>query len=290
MANPVVVLDDTLYDIADAIRSKTGGTADMTPSEMPTQIASIPSGGSVGIPKGVNAQGVFGPVTEETVFSLPEDAKDVAQYTFYYAFYGSTGIKKLDAHSLTKVSTPYTFARSCQNASNLEEIDFSNLDEISIGGQYAFQYAFNACPKLSKIDFPKLKNVRGQYCFSNAFFRCTNLVKAEFPILETISGVQSMGAVFINCSSLSSVNFNSLTNVTGSYAFSTAFSNCTSLKELRFPSLSSIGTSYTNQFSNMLSGVTGCTVHFPSSIQSTIQGMSGYPNFGGTNTTVLFDL
>ena len=47
MANPVVVLDDTLYDIADAIRAKTGGSADMTPGQMPTEIASIPSGGGI---------------------------------------------------------------------------------------------------------------------------------------------------------------------------------------------------------------------------------------------------
>lgn len=49
MANPVVVLDDTLYDIADAIRAKTGGSADMTPGQMPTEIASIPSGGGIGL-------------------------------------------------------------------------------------------------------------------------------------------------------------------------------------------------------------------------------------------------
>lgn len=48
--------------------------------------------------------------------------------------------------------------------------------------------------------------------------------------------------------------------------------------------------SRTNQFSNMLYGVRGCTVHFPASTQTKIETMSGYPNFGGTNTTVLFDL
>ena len=36
---------DTLSDIADAIRAKTGGSNSMTPLEMPTEIASIPSGG-----------------------------------------------------------------------------------------------------------------------------------------------------------------------------------------------------------------------------------------------------
>ena len=41
----------------------------------------------------------------------------------------------------------------------------------------------------------------------------------------------------------------------------------------------------------MLDGVTGCTVHFPSNIQSVIGSWASVTSgFGGTNTTVLFDL
>jgi hypothetical protein len=41
----------------------------------------------------------------------------------------------------------------------------------------------------------------------------------------------------------------------------------------------------------MLQGVTGCTVHFPSNLQSVIGSWSDVTaRFGGTNTTVLFDL
>ena len=41
----------------------------------------------------------------------------------------------------------------------------------------------------------------------------------------------------------------------------------------------------------MLQGVSGCTVHFPSNLQSVIGSWSDVTNgFGGTNTTVLFDL
>lgn len=41
----MLIQSGTLDDIADAIRAKTGGSASMTPLQMPTQIASIPSGG-----------------------------------------------------------------------------------------------------------------------------------------------------------------------------------------------------------------------------------------------------
>ena len=41
----------------------------------------------------------------------------------------------------------------------------------------------------------------------------------------------------------------------------------------------------------MLRGVTGCTVHFPSNLEAVIGSWSDVTNgFGGTNTTVLFDL
>jgi hypothetical protein len=71
-----------------------------------------------------------------------------------------------------------------------------------------------------------------------------------------------------------------------------AFQGCTKLKTLSFPALTSNSFgSYTNQFNNMLSGVTGCKVHFPSNLQSVIGSWSSVTSgFTGTNTTVLFDL
>lgn len=285
-------LSTNISNAYNAVETK-GGTIPTNKNmvNLPSAIESISAGGSfVGIPKCVNTRGVYGPVTEETVFSLPEDAKDVDTYTFWYAFYSSTGIKKFDAHSVEKISYGYAFARCCQNASNLEEIDFSNLERIYMNANYAFQNAFASCTKLTEVSFPKLTSIDTQQAFSYAFSLCSNLTKAEFPLLQTVTGTQGLGYAFQNCSKLTNVNFDSLSTITGNSVLYYAFRSCTSLKELRFPSLSNIGTSYTNQFSNMLSGVTGCTIHFPSSIQSNIQGMSGYPNFGGTNTTVLFDL
>lgn len=41
----LLIQSGTLDDIADAIRAKTGSVASMTPLQMPTEIASIPSGG-----------------------------------------------------------------------------------------------------------------------------------------------------------------------------------------------------------------------------------------------------
>ena len=86
-------------------------------------------------------------------------------------------------------------------------------------------------------------------------------------------------------------SFPKLNNIKASNAFQYAFYG-TRLTTLSFPALTSDSfTGFTNQFNNMLYGVNGCTVHFPSSIQSTIGSWSDVTNgFGGTNTTVLFDL
>lgn len=45
-----IIQDGTLTDIADAIRAKTGKSATMTPLEMPTEIASIETGGGGSLP------------------------------------------------------------------------------------------------------------------------------------------------------------------------------------------------------------------------------------------------
>ena len=70
------------------------------------------------------------------------------------------------------------------------------------------------------------------------------------------------------------------------------FYNCTSLENVYFYALdtTSFGSGQ-GTFYNMLVGVTGCTVHFPKRIQSTISSWSDVINgFGGTNTVVLYDI
>lgn len=264
MANtPVVVLDDTMTNIANAIRSKTGGSATMTPGQMPAQIMSIPSsGGGIGVPREISVNGVFQMPSGSFAFSLPSTVTDVGAHVLQYAFY--------DCASLTSVN-------------------FSSLTTVS--GNNAFSNAFFRCTGLTSLSFPSLTTVSSNYAFSNACFGCT-FALVDFSSLVTVSGINAFGSAFQSCNNLTSVNFSSLTTVSGSSAFSSAFKDCTGLTSLSFPALttSSFG-SNTNQFDGMLSGVTGCTVHFPAAIQSTIGNWASVQNgFGGTNTTVLFDL
>ena len=82
-------------------------------------------------------------------------------------------------------------------------------------------------------------------------------------------------------------NFYKLREV-GNYSFYVTFRNCPSLSELSFNSLQ---TATETSFNNMLLNNSNVTVHFPSNLQSTMSSWSDVlAGFGGTNTTILFDL
>lgn len=141
---------------------------------------------------------------------------------------------------------------------------FSLPSNVTDVGKNALAYAFYSCPSLTSVDLSSLTKVSGEDAFYEAFY---------------------------NCTALTSVEFSSLTTVSGYHALSNTFSRCNSLTSLSFPALTVSGLQYgSSQFDNMLYGVTGCTVHFPAAVKAKIEAMYEYPNFGGTNTTVLFDL
>ena len=233
MANtPVVVLDDTLTNIANAIRGKNGSSDKYKPGQMADAIDNISAGGT-GIPREV-IDGVY-KIPEVTSFSLPSNATNV--------------------------------------------------------GKYALAYAFYSCPSLTSVDLSSLTKVSGEDAFYEAFYNCKSLTSVDLSSLTTLSGRNALASAFDVCTALTSVDFISLTTVSGYHALYNTFSRCNSLTSLSFPALTVSGLQYgSSQFDNMLYGVTGCTVHFPAAVQAKIEATSGYPNFGGTNTTVLFDL
>ena len=124
------------------------------------------------------------------------------------------------------------------------------------------------------------------------FISCTGLVSVDMSSLSSVLGTQGCTEMFRDCTSLTSVGLDALSVLTGSQCCTNMFQSCTSLTTLSFPALTSTSFgSNTNQFNNMLYYVTGCTVHFPSNLSSVIGSWgSVIAGFGGTNTTVLFDL
>ena len=302
-----------------AVSSK-GGTLPQTQdlNNLPTAINSISGGSFIGIPREVTESGVYSLPQTDYVFTLPANVEALGNYAFYYGFYYQSHLTEavFDCNEIhaqafqnafnyctnlvtfrctATVAMGYScFATAFKYCSSFKNFLMPNLKKVGNG----FTQAFEGVTSIEQFELPSLEEITGGYTFSNAFSGCTHLTTVSFPKLKQIKSSSSSDSnQFINCfngcTSLVNVNFNSLEEMPQQKIFSTTFKGCTSLATLSFPALksTSFGNNYTNQFNNMLQNVTGCTVHFPSNLQSVIGSWADVTaGFGGTNTTVLFDL
>ena len=249
-------------------------------------------------------------------FKTPNNITNLGERVFYYTFNNDKYVRTADFNKVVRITgqyaTSYMFMSSSiksasfgslkeisgsngayymfGSCSSLTSVDLSSLTTIS--GSSGANYMFNNCSKLTSIDLSSLTTISGSDGTKYMFSGCSGITSVDLSSLTTISGSSGASYMFNGCSGLTSVNFSSLSAIKASAVFQYTFKDCKALTELRFPALTtdSFGTSYVNQFNNMLPGVTGCTIHFPASIQAKVEKMTGYPNFGGTNTVVLFDL
>lgn len=216
----------------------------------------------------VIVQGGGGPVeTPRIVFKLADDITTVSQNKVFYALFFEKDYFSFD-------------------------VDLNNLETIS--GRESFAQFMNSCPN-SKVKANNIRTISGDNAMSGAFWQYdkqTVEIDFDFSKLETVSGKNALADAFGYCYLKNpEVHFTNLHNLTGSGALGMCFGS-TNVSDIYFDSLTtqSFG-SYTNQFSVMLFLVEGCTVHFPSNLESVIGEWSDVlSGFGGTNTTVLFDL
>ena len=169
---------------------------------------------------------------------------------------------------------------------NLRVVSFEKLREIEDNGLYS---GCTRCPNLSTIDFSSLETV-GEMGLGECFYNSGLSGVVSFPKLKSAGFGAFVMSFNGNVNTITRVNFKMLDDV-GESAFYQCFKNNTSLQDIYFNSLKSTSFATTDVFEDMLYRVTGCTVHFPSNLQSVIGGWSDVVGgFGGTNTTVLFDL
>ena len=212
------------------------------------------------------------------------------QYGFSSVFKGCAWLTSVDLSSLTTISGEKGLMQTFYLLPTLTSVNLSSLTTVS--GESALERAFMTSGLTGVLDFGSLREVIGrtamQYTFSGSIY----LTGVDFSSLETISDYRTMYYAFQNCTGLTDIEFSSLTTVDGNAPMQYMFTGCTGLTKISFYALdvNSFGTN-TNQFNNMLSGVTGCTVYFPMRIQATIGSWASVTGgFGGTNTTVLFDI
>ena len=219
-----------------------------------------------------------------------EGVRDIGRNACTRMFYESSGVTSASFPSLTTISGDNACTRMFYTCKNLTSVSFPSLTTTSGGS--ACSSMFSYCKNLTSASFPSLTTISGDNACSYMFNGCTNLTSVSFPSLTTISKTYACQEMFQGCIGLSSVDLSSLTTISGGMGCVAMFHGCKSLTSISFPKLNtnSFGTLYKNQFQNMVVGVTGCTLHFPSNLQSTISTLTGYPNFDGTNTVLAFDL
>ena len=228
-------------------------------------------------------------VSSVTLSSLSSVSGSHAMYRTFVPI--NTASFSVDLSMLSRVTGDSAMEGTFKGCTGLNS-DAANLgflSSLSLGSG-VMKETFSGCTSITSFKAP-LTSIAAERALEEVCFGCTSLTSIVLAVLSTISGQYALSSAFEGCTSLTSVSFPKLSTISGPFAFSRTFANCTSLTELSFPKLNSA--SFGNiptQFGNMLYGVTGCTIHFPSNLQPTISALYGYPNFGGTNTTVLFDL
>lgn len=135
-------------------------------------------------------------------------------------------------------------------------------------------------------------------CGQKMFMGCSLLANVDASGITTIGGSSSTSSssgynMFASCPLITTMTFTNLTTLYRNCCYK-MFENCTNLASLYFPAITTTSFSgAVNQFNSMLVGVDNCTLHFPSNVQSVIEGLTGYSTtapFGATAGTVLFDL
>jgi hypothetical protein len=223
---------------------------------------------------GCTVDTLIGEVDANNVLQLPTEEPDLV----------FTGVEDMANYALA-----YRFRET-----KVKSVSFPNLTTLS--GNNCLDNCFAECPVLVSVSFPNLTSITGNSCLNHCFDGNELLSNVSFPNLTTLSGSDCMVYAFYDCDSLLSISFPKLATLSGDRCMKFCFSKCHYITDIYFSALTtaSFG-SNVNQFSSImnLSGASAThTLHFPSNLETTIQGLNGYPLFGGTSGYVVlsFDL
>ena len=215
---------------------------------------------------------------------------DISDYCLNNAYYQNDSISGvIDLSSLLRINGYFACYMAFYGCYNVTGVNMSSL--TAINNSYACDSMFRST-SVSSVNLSSLATINGTSACENMFSYCSDLSISGLASLASINGATACLRMFAYCTSIRSFTFDSLSAVSSSGVCRQMFIGCSNLASLSFPALtsSSFG-AYQNQFNGMLQDVTGCTVHFPSNLQSTIGSWADVINgFDGTNTTVSFDL
>lgn len=195
-----------------------------------------------------------------------------------------TGVKEIPAGTQNPSATSllnYKFLLS-----SIKNVSFPDLINIGkFGLSNTFRYS-----KLETISFEKLEHIN-QGAFVNAFANCSNLRSVWFPAVKTLDGSGCTG-MCQNSTNITSLSFPELIEIQERNAFSNVFSGVDNV-EIFFPKLTTVwdgGSGQHSAFNGISMNSNNMKLHFKAGMESTIQALTGYPNFGGKAITYVYDL
>ncbi len=183
-------------------------------------------------------------------------------------------------------------------------IDLSNVKYLM--GYGTCEYMFSKCPYITGINLSNLESIigLGSAIFDSFARQCTALTSVNIDKFYQVSGGNIFAYSFDGCTALTSFKFTSLKVFYGSNNLTQLFYHAFSgsgIQDIYFPAvkestfyMQNSTTLYSNCINYIISGVTGCTLHFPKNLDpaggsTVLSSLNGYPNFGGTNTVLAFD-
>lgn len=215
---------------------------------------------------------------------------DIGNHLLYEAYINNTALSGTISFSpVTTISGANACNSEFRNCTNITGANLSTITTIS--GSSACANMFVGCSSLVAVNVENLEEITGTYGCSS-MFSGTKIANMTFNSLKAITASNGCSNMFYGDLELTTVSFNALDMLTGTQALRNMFSNCSGLTDIYFYAIkdNSFGTPV-NQFDSMLSNCSNVKLHFPSNLTSSVLSrLTGYPNFGGTNTTILYDL
>ena len=132
--------------------------------------------------------------------------------------------KRLEFSELTTIGGAYAFSHTASE-SEFQSVAFPKLSVVThattTNGNCTFDRLCYFCQSLTSVEFPELTGIYNNYTFQYAFERCPKLAHLEFPKLKTIGtttngnyyGTGVFYAACQNSLALSSVAFPELTSI-----------------------------------------------------------------------------
>lgn len=270
---------------------------------------------------GMTIDNMLGDVDENGVLQWPADTTgDIVfngvkvinkGYIWYYKHYSNNSLTHgVSFPDLEEITGIYSLAY-CFSKTHISSVSFLKLESVKaqgglqrvfdssgvtsatfpklvrIEGINALNGALYGCSYLASVSFPKLNYISGNYACASMLQGASILPELSFPELTTIDSLQGMQYLASGCRKLKTVSFPKLTSLIQNSIFLYAFDSCYSLTDIYFNALTTNSFGSTNTFNNMFSSSSmsesgSCTIHFPSNMEETISGLTGYPNFGAT--------